>query len=529
MEVRVLGPLEVRDGERVLSLGGPRTRSLMAALVLHGGEAVSVERLCDDLWGDAPPPTAVHTVQVLVSRLRQALGPAGAALIATRPPGYAFDPSAATLDLARFEALLGEGRRALADGRAQSAAATLREALALWRGAPLADVADAPFVSLTVRRLLELRLAALEERVEADLACGRHVEVAAEIEALVAGEPLRERLRAHLMLALYRCGRQADALEAYQQGRRLLARELGLEPSPMLRRLERAILRHDPALQPAVPPPAAAPRPAATALVLAPDSAISLERLATLATPLAEGGVHELVLAWLVPDAARLSDAIRLANEQRRALAAEGVAARAAAFTSRQLGRDLARLASEQDAVLVLVPVPGSDPLPAALRPLLVAAPCDVGLAVLRQPAAGPVCLPFGGATHEWAALELGAALAAARGCTLHLLGVEAEAVAGRRDASRLLANAALAAQGLVGVDSRPVLVAPGPRAALAATADACVVLVGLPDDWQSHGLGAARAALVRETPATALVVCRGLRPGGLMPANGVTRFSWTH
>jgi DNA-binding SARP family transcriptional activator len=222
MEFRILGPLEVvRDG-RVLQVGGGRQLALLAVLLLHANEAVSVDRLVEELWGETPPPTAAKIVRNSVSLLRKALGDAGE-LIRTHGQGYELVLAPGALDADRFERLLTEGRRALADCDAARSRALLEEALALWRGPALADFVYEPFAQRKIGRLDELRLSALEERIEADLRLGRHAELVAELEPLVREHPLRERLRGQLMLALYRSGRQAEALAAYQEGRRLQA------------------------------------------------------------------------------------------------------------------------------------------------------------------------------------------------------------------------------------------------------------------------------------------------------------------
>ncbi len=211
LEFRLLGPLEVLADGSPISLGGPKQRATLAILLLHANRVVSVDRLADDLYAGAPPVTAVTQVQRQISDLRKALG-AGAA-IETRPPGYLIRVGDAQVDLQRFERLGEEGRHALDRGDADAAAELLRAALALWRGAPLADLAYEEFAQVPVARLEEIRLAALEDRVEAELALGRHAQLIGELEQLITEQPLRERFRAQLMLALYRAGRQAEALD----------------------------------------------------------------------------------------------------------------------------------------------------------------------------------------------------------------------------------------------------------------------------------------------------------------------------
>jgi DNA-binding SARP family transcriptional activator len=245
MEFHILGPLEVVDEGRLVKLGGSKQRNLLAFLLLHPKQVVSRDRLIDELWGGQPPDTAATAIQVYVSQLRKALGPD---VIVTQTPGYLIRLHDAELDLERFERSLAQAQGA----PAAEASELLSEALALWRGPPLAEL-DAPFAHAAGLRLEEQRLAALELRIDADLALGRHAQLVPELEGLVRGHPLRERLRGQLMLALYRCGRQADALEVYRSGRQLLDEELGLKPDDELQRLERAILNHDPSLSPVVP------------------------------------------------------------------------------------------------------------------------------------------------------------------------------------------------------------------------------------------------------------------------------------
>jgi DNA-binding SARP family transcriptional activator len=251
VDFRLLGPLEVYDGARSVAIGGGKRRSLLALLLLHGNEVVSVDRLIDELWGARPPPTAAKGLQVYVSQLRKELQDRGAAngnVLVTRSNGYVLNVGADELDVSRFERALSAGERALAAGEPDRAAQRLRQGLALWRGPPLADFTYEPFAQYEIARLEELRLVALEQRIDADLAMGRHVQVIGELEALVREHPLRERTRGQLMLALYRCGRQAEALETYRSGHRAMSDELGLEPGHELRDLEAKILAQSPEL-----------------------------------------------------------------------------------------------------------------------------------------------------------------------------------------------------------------------------------------------------------------------------------------
>ena len=247
MEFRILGPLEVHGELGAIRVSGQKPRAVLAVLLLHANEPVSPERLAHALWGEEAPATAVTTVQVHVSRLRKALG--DGEIISTSSAGYRIRVEPGELDAERFERLVEDGRRALSGGRAAQAAAMLREALALWRGPALADLAFEPFAAVEVARLEEQRSAALDIRIEADLAAGRHAEVVGELRRLVAEQPTREQLAGHLMLALYRCGRQAEALDAYRSAREKLADDLGIEPGPELRALQDAVLRHDESLR----------------------------------------------------------------------------------------------------------------------------------------------------------------------------------------------------------------------------------------------------------------------------------------
>jgi len=256
---RILGPLEVEDGPQSLRLTGHQQRALLALLLLRANEVVPVDEIVENLWGAEPPASATRSVHALVSKLRRRLDGEAAAdaneetgengVILTRPHGYVLTVADGELDLHRFESLVEHGREALAAGAPAEAAGRLREALALWRGPPLAEFAYDSFAQVEIARLEELRLAGIEERIEADLALGRDRDIIPELEALVAKNPLRERLRGQLMLALYRSGRQAQALDAYQRARHVLVNELGIEPGPALQRLEQAILRQDGSLE----------------------------------------------------------------------------------------------------------------------------------------------------------------------------------------------------------------------------------------------------------------------------------------
>ena len=530
-DFRVLGPLEASVEGRSIPLGGLRQRTLLVLLLLRANESVSRDRLIDDLWGTEPPATAANALAALVARLRRALP---TDLLLTTPAGYELNVEPEALDLHRFERLVEEGGSALDAGEPNRAAELLRSALSLWRGPALADFTYDAFAQPAIVRLEELRLAALESRIDADLALGRHADLVGELQSLVLEHPLREQLRGQLMLVLYRCGRQAEALETYREGRRVFVEELGIEPGPALQELEGAILRQDPEL--GGPETAPATQPPTRAILVAADSVETLDTLLAVAEPLAVHSGRELILLLLERDDEALGDATRLAHERRAALTGAGRSIRAAAFVSTTPGEDIVRVASEQNVDLVVVgPLGGiADGLSPELVAVLERAPCDVGVLVGREgrsPTAGPdraVLVPFGGAEHEWAAMEVGAWLAGAADARLVLLGTTGDPEAGRRDASRLLATASLVLQQAAGVTAEPRLAPRGPEAVIEAARDAGVTVVGLPDRWRQHGLDADRLALATRAQSSVLLVRGGVRPGGLAPDQSLTRFTWT-
>jgi ABC-type transport system substrate-binding protein/DNA-binding SARP family transcriptional activator len=303
VEFGVLGPVRASDDGREVRLGGPKQRSLLAILLLHANEVVARDRLIDGIWGERPPPSVGHTLDDYISRLRKALG--GGRLTRT-PPGYVLIVSSEELDLERFERLLREGREALAGGDPTSAEARLRQGLALWRGPALADVMDEPFAKSERGYLEERRLVALEARIEAELALGRSSELVSELEALVAEHPFRERLISQLMLALYRSGRQAEALAVARAARLRLAEELGLEPGPEFRALETAIFEHHRSLDsPTVPAPRDSPPPPTAP----PGPRIGRARLVMIAGIVAVAAVASILVAWPGHESRRLAAA----------------------------------------------------------------------------------------------------------------------------------------------------------------------------------------------------------------------------
>ena len=268
IEFRLLGRVEAcRDGQPI-NVGGPKQRAVLASLLLRAGRVVSIDQLIDDLWPEHPPARAAATVQVFVSQLRRALEPdrsrgEAATLLVTASPGYRLDIEPDAVDAHAFAALVAGGREALDAGDPERAAESLLRAEGMWGGPALADVPVTPFVRAAAARLSELHLGAAENRIDAELALGRHAALVAELEQWVHRHPMRERLRAQLMLGLYRCGRQAEALAAYRDARRVLRDELGLEPGAPLRELEQAVLRQDPDLAWRRPAPLNVPSAAA--------------------------------------------------------------------------------------------------------------------------------------------------------------------------------------------------------------------------------------------------------------------------
>jgi DNA-binding SARP family transcriptional activator len=481
--------------------------------------------LIDELWAQTPPRTAAKSIQLYVWGLRKALGQDR---IATRAPGYMLRVEPSELDLARFEQLLVEARRT----DPKSAARKVRGALALWRGPPLGDFAYEPFAQGQVARLEEVRWAALEQRIDADLASGRHAELVGELEALVDEYPLRERLRCQLMLALYRSARQAEALDAYRAASRELSEALGLDPSEELKRLERAILRQDPALDLPHEEGGTSPTNRAGApdrsLLVVPRALNSLEALLRLAEPLATSPPRELIVAGVV-DPADLGDATAALAGRRDDLLADGVAVRTVAFSSPTPGRDVVRLASQDSVDLLLMDAAPSLP-DGEDGFVLEQAPCDVAMLVEGSGSlkAGPVVVPFGAAWHDWAALELGAWVARATDAPLRLIGAASDGREDGRDASRLLADASLIVQRRAGVVAEPLLASPGRTGVMALAEGAGLLVVGLSERWHQEGLGRVRTELVEARPAPMVLVRRGRRPSGAAPAETLTGFGWS-
>jgi DNA-binding SARP family transcriptional activator len=511
VDFEILGPLEVVEGGRSVALGGPLQRAVLAILLTRANEVVSTDRLIDALWAGRPPIAAANTIQQYVSQLRKRLG---SDRIVTRAPGYLIRVETGELDLERFEKLVDRG-----DNDA------LHEALSLWRGPALADIALGAFPEAEIARLEELRLAALERRIDSDLELGRHAELVGELEKLIADYPLRERLRAQLMLALYRSGRQAEALSVYQHARKALVDELGIEPGLDLQELERAILSHDPSLA------ATSDRTTPTrSILVAAVGAGALDSLIPIAEPLGRRPPRELVLVEVVAPG-ELNTATARLGARRDDLLNRGLAVRAAAFTSRDPGADLTKLAAQQDVDLLLVDGSaeelGEPSLAPTLATMLERAPCDVAVLLKSgtPKAGGAVLVPFGGADHEWAAVEVAAWFASATDSPLMLAGSEG----GKKgDASRLLASASLLLQRALGIAAEPLLVPPGPDGVIVASEGASIVVLGLSVRWRQEGLGQTRLEVARRARLPVLLVRKGPRPGGLAPSETLTRFTWS-
>jgi DNA-binding SARP family transcriptional activator len=501
IDFRLLGPLEASLEGRAVALPAGKPRALLARLLLDTNRVVAVEVLIQALWDDAPA-SAHKLLQGYVSQLRKVLGREH---IETTPPGYVLRVAGDDIDVGRFERLLDAARVTTSTAER---AELLRTALTLWRGPALAEFRQEPFAQPAERRLTELRLNALERRIESELELGEHARLVGELEALVSQEPLREPLRASLMLALYRCGRQADALDRYREGRRVLVEQLGIEPAPALQDLERAILRQDPRLD-----DPGRSREAQRGAVIG----VGVELAPLLVRLCADG--RELVLVELADSPAELSERARRLDATRSSLADQAVV-RTACFTSTRPAEDLARLAQEQDAELLVL----TEPFQAStVDELARAASCDVALAVrpalVGEPSA-PVLVPFGGGRDEWAALELGAWLARAQGVPLRLVGTQD--AFGRRDASRMLAGASLVLQRFMGTVAEPVLVRPGAEGILGEQGSA--IVASLPPGE----LDETRRTLAERARMPLLFVRGGLKPSGLAPDRTLTRFSWS-
>ena len=525
-EFRILGPIEVVGEHGPIALGGTRQRATLAVLLLNANRVVSVDRIVEDLYADAAPVTALKQVQRQISELRKTLG--SPSPIETRSPGYLIRLAPGELDLRVFERLTADAAEAFAAGDPGRAADLLRQALDLWRGDPLADLTYESFAQAPIERLQEVRLTALEQRIDGDLALGRHAELVAELEQLVEEHPVREGLHAQRMLALYRSGRQAEALGAYGEARRTLMDGFAIDPSPALKELERQILAQDPRLMLA---PEAKSQPAAFAgrrrtVLAVPKDGSGIADLGLLAS----SSEQELIIALLVGTESELVESLASLEFARRSAETP---IRVAAFTSGEPATDIVRLASAFDVELVLMDAPAeteAPQVPGDVVTVLNGSAADVGLVAGRPvdwSLGEGIFIPFGGTEHDWAALELGAWLASVHGVPLRLVGARSVPAHGRRDASRLLANASVAVQRLVDISVQPLLVGASSDALVEAVGAATLVVVGLSPRWRAEGIGTSRRSLMRAGVPLVLVHA-GPRPSGLAPRDAHTRFSWS-
>ena len=531
LEFTILGPLEARRDGRALDLGGARQRAVLALLLLRAGESVPATRLIDDIWGERPPDTATNVLQSYVSKLRRELGRDS---IATRANGYAIVIPDDALDLRIFERRVAAAN-ASPTGEASTA---LRSALALWRGTPLAEFSDQPWAGTAAGSPRGHAPRSLGARARARPRAGAPRRgCLARSSQLVAEHPLREQLRRLQLIALYRCGRQADALDAYRQARTLLVDQLGIEPGPGAARGRAGD-----------PPPrrgarstehrrqgAATPAEEQRSILVAPQHDAAILPLCSIAEPLARNPRRELIAVRLLgvqDDLARpTADLSALRDE----LSSRGLAMRVAAYTSIDPAADLVQLATAQESDLLLLDAPAAlledGAVDETLGRILRDAPCDVavlvGHAAVHREATRPVVVPFGGNENDWSALELAAWTARALGTTLRLVGTSADRFRGRRDASRLLGKVSLLVQAVVGIVAEPVLVKAGPDGLIDAAREAELLVLGLSPRWQTEGLGTPRLEVVQAGVPT-LLVRRGLRPGALAPRETMTRFTWT-
>ena len=514
-----------------MSLGGPKPRALLAVLLLHANEVVATDRLIDELWGEDSPEDAAAALRVNVSRLRKTLPQD---VLTTRSPGYVIRVEPDTLDLHRFERLADEGRSLLARGLAADAAKRLHEALSLWRGPALADFAYESFALAAIARLEEIRLAAIELRIDADLALGRHDELVGELEALVSEHPLRERLRRYLMTALYRSGRQAEALDAYQDARRALVDGLGIEPGAELQKLEQAILRHDPSLD-LHEPARASGRETAGAVDPRRDRGRDSCRRRCSAWPSHWRSTRRA--SWSSPGSCRTHRSSRPRRRgskrtgqgsergassperrrSRRASPARTWPASPPSSTSISSSRRLPRSSFSRELPTTSSPhssrrLPATShwSSPAARRQR---APCSS-----RSAAASTTGRPSSSERGSRRRTACRSGWSVRPPC-------RSRGSATRAACSRTVLSPSSASWASLPSRCWPT---PGEDGMLEASRDAGLVVVGLSSRWHLEGLGTARLRLARDATTPVLLVRRGLRPGGLAPPTALTRFTWS-
>jgi DNA-binding SARP family transcriptional activator len=543
----VLGPLEVRRRGVRVPITAAKPRMALAALLLGRGQTLSDDALIDALWGPRPPASAGKTLQVYIWQLRDLLDPdrdsRGSDLLVRDPGGYRLAVEAAVIDLHRFETAWEQARTMAGAGDPRQAATLLRGALATWRGEPLGDLMYERFFEADVARMIEMRLSAHEDLIDAELASGGGGALVPELKRLSRLHPLRERLTAQLMVALYRSGGQTAALDVYEVTKQRLSENLGIDPSPALQAVWRQVLRQDGALL-----AQAASEPAGSSVFSRRGSLLAVHAGSRGVGPLALAAAgligrdphRDLIVACTVSDVAEDPD-LRGALEEMRSVCSflgdDGVAPRFAAFTSPDAGRDVQRLVQHHGVDLVLADgrraLRGEDAREGLVDALLSSVHTDVALVVAEpsagdEPSATPVVVPFGATDHDWAALELGAWIASTHGVPLQILGRRQLPGFQDGDASRLLAEASLLLQRIAGLQPEPVLIAPGPDGVLEAAAGARMLVVGLRSDWRENGLGDVRLTIAKRCPCPALFVRRGILPGVLASPRALTRLAWS-
>ena len=497
MQYRLLGPLEVLDGERSVDIGGGRRRSLLRSPPDPRERGDLGRPARRPALGRAPDADRRQEPSGTRVGPSQATGRGDEGPILTRGGGYLLQVDPDDVDSLPLRAVAGRVRSAAGGGRLgprRGAGSTRRSRCGeghLWRGS-----STSTSYSRRSRDSRSFGLRALESRAEVLLALGEHARLVGELEPLVRAHPLRERFSGQLMLALYRSARQAEALEVYQGARRELAEQRGLEPSEALKRLELAILQQDPAIdgpRQALGDDAGgtSPRACERALLIVPWALERIDPLLVLAESLsASEPPREIVIASVVP-AEEVGAATAILARRRDDLLSRGLEARTAAFSSPTPGHDVLRFAGEDDVEL-LVTEAGRAPLDGETRVLLEHAPCDVALMVDTggPMQAGPIVVPFGAAWHDWAALSLGASVARATGAPLRLIGAAADARGDGRDASRLLGDASLIVQRSSGVIAEPLLGRSGREGVMALADRAGLLVVALSERWPDEGLG---------------------------------------
>ena len=549
LDFRVLGPLEVLRGGAPIRITARKQRLVLAALLLRRDEPLSSDTLIDALWGSRPPASAAKTIQVYIWQLRDLLDPdrdaRGSNLLAKDSTGYRIAVERSAIDLHRFERAWEDGRALANNGDPRTAVTVLRAALATWRGDPLGELAYEPFFAADLARMAEMRLSAQEDLIDAELASGEGAALVPELEHLARLHPLRERLTVQFMIALYRSGRQAAALDVYQHTRSRLADELGIDPSPALETVWRQVLRQDSALLASTE--ASQTYPGALtqqgSLLVAHTTSHDLGSVVRAAVGLlGREPDRDLIVACMITDADDGGDPdLRGALEGMRSACSSvvdgAIDLRFAAFTTADAGRDVELLAQHHGVDLVLADgrraLRGDDAREGFVDALLKSVRADLALLVsdlepAEVPVTGPVVVPFGAADHDWAALEIGAWIANTHGVPLRILGRRQMPGYRDGDGSRLLAEASLLLQRVARLHPEPVLIEPGPTGVLDAAVGARTLVVGLRADWRENGLGDVRLTIAKHCPCPALFVRRGALPGILASPRALTRLAWS-